>query len=414
MELNFSRWILEHWQRKLVAVLTAIVMWFVVNNSIIDTKTIPNIAIKVINLPADKAIVGLLPNGLLSRRITLTLTGTSDVIADLEASDIEVVLDASTVDTDEWVVDITKKNLVSLNPSINLSKHITQVEYSDFVIKLSRLVTLQIPLTILPPTGEPPPGYLFIDIWPQRLFQTLTGPEEQIAPLATKGLYYQLDLSQVTSADLEKAKLMGGAAHGSKNELSFFVPMNWKKVKVPLRDGLEEELNDPDSKYLHLTFLPIQWLPIDGKVPIRSYYPVSSASTINSQSHPLATGDKVIEEFGLTLLKMPLYVYEVSQLFLDHIKDNLEVDIMAATPEGRRTLLWSLNVIDAQELENRYVAAILHDEPAIYGAISGGRQREVMLRRRFRAYLQQLSLYQHPDQKLYLECTLEVDKIVVK
>ena len=89
MESVIRRMFLHNWQRKLVAVLTAIVIWLFVNHSINETKTIFNVPIRIINLPPDKTIPGLLPNGMLSRRITLTLTGAKDVIEEMEPGDLE-------------------------------------------------------------------------------------------------------------------------------------------------------------------------------------------------------------------------------------------------------------------------------------------------------------------------------------
>src|ERR1700761_2105489 len=148
MESMISRFFLHNWQRKLVGLLTAIIIWLFVNHSINGTKTIANVPIRIINLPSDKTISGLLPNGMLTRRIALTVTGTMNVVEELEAGDLEVLIDASLADSDEWVVQITKKNLVSLNPSIDLRHHITQLEHTDLVIKLSRLITAKIPITI--------------------------------------------------------------------------------------------------------------------------------------------------------------------------------------------------------------------------------------------------------------------------
>lgn len=417
MEWNLSSWIFDHWQRKLVAVLAALVIWIFVNNSITDTKTVSNIAVKVINLPSDKAIIGLLPNGLLSRRVTLTLSGTKDVINDLEASDIEVLLDASAVDSNEWVVDITKKNLVSLNPAINLARHITQVEHSDFVIPLSRLVTAKVPVDISTPIGEAPNGYIFIDVWPQRLFQTITGPEEEVKRIEAKGLQLQFDLSQISKSDLDQARTMSNTlkdsqAYQNDDEVFFFVPNKWKKVVIPYPEQIEEELNDPDARYLHISFLQKQLLPLNLSVPIRVYYPVKTLEQLNPTAYPLALNpEKMAVDKGAMLIKTSLYVYAVSHFFLDTVKNNLEIAIIASPREERQVLQWSLEVVDALELENTYVAVLLANEQPIYG---GGRRREQALRQRFRNYMQGLGLYQGQNQKLQLECVLETGKIVVK
>lgn len=401
---NPSRWIFDHWQRKLVALITAVIMWVLVNNSIIDTKTIPNIAVKVIDLPSDRAIVGLLPNGLLSRHITLTLSGTKDVISELEAGDIQVVLDASAIEGDEWIVDVTKKNLVSLNPAINLAKHITQVSHGDFIIKMSRLVNDKVPVTVLSPTGEPPHGYSFVDIWPQQFFQTLSGTAEEIAEIRNKGLQLTLDMSLINKADLEQAQTTG-------NEVVFFVPNKWKKIAIPYRDRNESdvELNDSDAKQLQMTFLPEQWLPFDTQIPVFAYYPAVTLGSFNPGTRPLVTGGKLTKEHGVQMLKGPLYLFDVSNFFLKQIENSLAIIVAVSPQPGLQMLPWSLEVVDVPTLENAYVNGLLAQEQ--YGNI---RHRKKLLKRRFQIYLQRLALYVHPGQKLHLECILGADAITIQ
>lgn len=130
-----SRLIFNQWQRKLVAILIAISVWLVVNESIMTTKTIHAVPVRIINLPADKTIEGLLPNGFLSQRITLTLTGSKEVIDHLEPGDLEILLDAAGQPHD-WIVHITRKNLLSLSPEVDLERHISQISHPEFILKL--------------------------------------------------------------------------------------------------------------------------------------------------------------------------------------------------------------------------------------------------------------------------------------
>ncbi len=188
MDSIITKLFIDNWPRKLLSILAALIIWLVVNQSITDTKIIRNVPIRIVNLPLDKTITGLLPNGILNKRITLTLSGTKDVIDELEPGDLEVLIDASSIDHAEWIVQITKKNLISLNPSIDLHNHITQVSNNEFVIKISRLITAKVPITINKPVGEPPQGYEYLDIWPQRLQQTITGPEGKSKKYGKMGL----------------------------------------------------------------------------------------------------------------------------------------------------------------------------------------------------------------------------------
>lgn len=413
-ETRLYRFFFDHWQRKIVALFSAVILWLFVNHSITDTKILPNIPIKIINLPSDKTIVGLLPNGILSKRITLTLNGTKDVIQEIEPSDIEVVLDASTVDTNEWIVVINKKNLVSLNPDINLASHITQVTHPDFVIHFSRLITARIPIHILPPIGEAPYGYEYLDIWPTRLFQTITGSEEEIAEIQAKKIQLEIDLSAISKANLEglKNNMAGGA---EMNEVSYYIPPQMRKIFIPFREGIEEDINDPEAKNLHITFLVKQWLPLTGPLPIRVFYPLNLAETLNPESHPLALNDKIAKVQGISVIKQSYYLQGVNKLFLDIVKDSLEIAIIAALPKEREILEWNLNIVNAHELENTFVALLLANDQPVKNLGGGGlRRREQLLRQRFRYFMQNLALYLRPEHKLVLDCVVEQNSIVVK
>jgi hypothetical protein len=408
MDTMISRFFLHNWPRKIVAIVSALIIWLFVNGSITETKTIPNIPIRIVNLPPDKTIVGLLPNRLLSKRITLTLSGSKDVINDLEPGDLEVLLDVSTADSDEWVVHITKKNLISLNPSLDLLHSITAVSHPEFVLKLSRMVNAKIPIRVLPPIGEAPAGYEFLDIWPQKLTQTVSGPQEEIQALKTKGLELILNLNDVTKNDLDALKPAHSTNHD--DEISFIVPDKWKKVAVPFHNNALEDINDPEAQDLRIDFLRKTVIPIGKELPIRVFYPVKFSDTINQATHPLETNEFISKKNDLTLFTMPLYVSDVSRLFLDIVIENLEIAIVAAPKSEREQLPWSIDVIDPHELEDMYVAFLLSNSPKTVGS---QKRREVALRKRFRDYMQRLVLYSAPDQQLHLDSTLGSNSVRV-
>ena len=219
MESLINTLFVYQWQRKLMALLTAVVIWFFVNYSITSSKTIPSVPIRVINLPTDKTIHGLLPNGFLSKRTTLTLTGTRDVIDQLEPGDLEVNLDVSHLPRD-GIVQISKKNLVSLNPNFNLPKHVTSVSHPEFVIKMSPILKEKIPIQINQPSGKAPLGYEFLDIWPMELSQSVSGPQEQVLDLKNKGLELTFNLSDISQEQLNA--LQGSGLYD--DEVSFLIP----------------------------------------------------------------------------------------------------------------------------------------------------------------------------------------------
>jgi hypothetical protein len=411
METVIRTIFINNWQRKFVALIAAIIVWVLVDHSIIDTKNIPNVPVRIINLPQDKTILGILPNGILQKRITLSLTGSKDVIHELEPGDLEVVLDASTASSDEWVVQINKKNLVSLNPDIDLLHNVTQVDHSEFVIMLSRLVTAKIPIAILPPVGEPPNGYEFLDIWPLKLTQTISGPEEEVQKLKSRGLDLTFDLSEISLSDLDSIKSSPGNFHD--DEIRYLVPNKWKQILIPFHNNALEDINDPEAQVLRIYFLRKQVLPVESKIPLAVFYPLQTSDSINPNTVQLSAGKYVEMRDGIPVFTIPLYVKDVSRLFLSIVRDSLVLNITAAPQKERQILEWSLGVINAKELEDTYVAFLITHLSNGKSQAPLPKKREALVRKRFRDYLQRLKLFTSVDQKLKIESMIEDGKISI-
>lgn len=412
METVIKSLFIDNWQRKIVAIISAIILWLFVNGSIIDTKTITNVPVKLVNLPQNMTVMGLQPNGFLSKRINLTLSGTKDVINELEPGDVEVVLDASTADLaehNEWIVNIAKKNIFSNNPSVNLQQHITNVHHNQFIIKLSPLVMAKIPITILPPTGSPPEGYEYLDFWPRTLSQEISGPEEEMQRLKEKGLDLTFNLSNITKEELDKVESSPGNFHN--DEIRFLVPSAWKQISIPFQNNIHEEINDPEAQNLKIYFLRKQTLPIEQEIPISVFYPLQTSETLNPETSKLIPGKYVQIKNEIPLFAIPLYVKDVSKLFLHIIRDNLQIAIIAAPPKEREFLEWSLQVINPNKLEDIYLAYSISFLNNSKTAIP--KQREELIRKRFRKYLRRLILYINSDKKLNLESTLEDGNLVI-
>ena len=202
-------WWRYRWKEKLIAIVLAFIIWIFVNQAIVSSKTIPNIPVRIMNIPQDKVISGLLPNGVYQKRVKLTLTGSRQIIENIEPGDLEIVLDA-TLAPDEWPVELNKKNLISLNPDIDLGRHITEVSQPDLVIHLSHLVNADIPLYVVPPKGTAPQGYALVDISPSVLLQPMTGPEEEMKEVERSGVALEFDLNRLTKEELDKLPSYGG------------------------------------------------------------------------------------------------------------------------------------------------------------------------------------------------------------
>lgn len=409
MEAVGVNFLFNNWQRKVIALICAIVIWVYVSQTITATKTLPNVPVRVINLPVDKTIEGISSNGILSRRLTLTLSGTKNVIEAVEPSDLEVVIDAKN-QPDEWVIQVNKKNLFSLNPEIDLKRHVNSLAHNDFVIKMSRLITEQVPVRFTALTGEPPEGYQFLDIGPQQLVQNVTGIEEEVLQLKDKGIQLSFDFSKVSKDELDS--LRGFNQSIRNDEINFLVPDDWKKFSLPIEGEPIVALNDPQAKNLTITFLRKELIPVGAEVPIRVFYSPEFISQINPKKYPLALSEIIEKKDGLTLLKTPLYVKEVSRLFLDIVRHNMEIVILAAPESEREELQWSVELVNQLELENTFVAFLINtrysDEQIDY------KKREARLRRRFREFASKMNFFLHNGQPLYLQCSLENDAIKVK
>lgn len=406
MEPLMLRFIYQ-WQKQLVALLTATVIWFFVNQTIISTVNIPFVPIRVVNLPPNKTVLGMLPNGFLAKRTTLSLTGTKNVIDQLEPGDLEVILDVSN-QPNEQIIAISKKNLVSLNPNVNLSKHVTAVSHPEFVVKMSELLTEKIPIAIHIPIGEVPKGYEFLDNWPLTLSQTISGPYDQVLNLKKQGLELIINLDDITKEELDALQ----PNFPYDDEISFYIPDAWKKVPVPGLSRPPETINDPEAKYLHLSFLRQQLIPVQNDLPLHVYYPLKYSEHLNPDTYALEPNAFVQLKNHIPIITLPLFASNVSRLFLEVVKDNIEIQIVAAPKTEREKLEWGIGFVDDDHLEDIYVAFLLSDMKLNMGqSHSKAEEREKYFRKRFRKYMQRFTLYTAPDKKLELESTLHDHQI---
>ncbi|MEI6531335.1 MAG: hypothetical protein WCN87_00755, partial [Chlamydiota bacterium] len=162
----FKRLFIERWQRKFLALIIAIIAWTLMHQAITITRTISDIPVKVIHLPPGKTIEGLLPSGYLETKLTITIVGSRSALEKLSAADLEILVDAEGKG-DEWIVHADKASLVSKNADLDLRRSIKDVVQNEFILSLTPLITEQVPIIILKPSGSPPPGYQFLDVWPQ-------------------------------------------------------------------------------------------------------------------------------------------------------------------------------------------------------------------------------------------------------
>ncbi|MCH9627085.1 MAG: hypothetical protein S4CHLAM2_07190 [Chlamydiales bacterium] len=404
-----KRLFVTNWPRKLVAMLTAVFVWFLVNQTITITQTIPDVPIRIVNLPSDKTVVGLLPNGLLNKRVSIAVTGSKSVVKDLRPTDIEIVINADG-QKESWIATIDKRNVVSMNQDFDLQKSITDVSANDIYIKLSKLITEEIPIIVTKPIGDPPKGFQFLDIWPKRLRQKISGPEEQVRALKERGLDLTLNLNRISQSELESLY----NRQGKRDEITFKIPDAWKKVAIPFKENTLEAVNDPRADLLRIDFLKQELIPLGSELPITIFFPLKYSNTINPQTYSLATNEIVQKKSGLKRLTIPLYVRDVSRLFLDVVRDNLLLIIVAAPESVEEDLHWAVEFIDEKALEDAFVEAssqLVKEKFAEEENFT--KYSEQAIRYRFRDYLRNLVLYTEDGLPIQLNAHLNASTITI-
>lgn len=399
--------IFSNWPRKLVALILAIIIWLIVNQTLISTRIINNVPIRIINLPPGKTLEGIQTNGHLVKKLNLTVTGNKTIIEELSSYDLEVVLDAADK-PDEFMGIISKKNLSSLNPEIDLSKVIKRVQYPSFIVRMTNLVTEQIPVIITKPIGEAPRGYQFLDIWPYRLLLTVQGPEDTLKRLKEKELRLTLNLNEVKKSQLDALD------HDEQEVISFFVPDYWKQVKVPSLGDAPISIDDPKAKLLRIDFIRSRFFPLNHAIPVSLFFPIETLNKLNPDTVQLAESTLLKKIHGQGVIQIPLLVNGVGPRFLNLIEKMIQIEIIVIPQAKQEILSWNLQLVNPRQLEDQYVQAFNGElvDPDIL--LLAPILREEYLRNRFRSYVNRLQLFKTDETKLNLSISLKKNVITIE
>lgn len=401
--------LIRNWQRKIISLILAMIIWIVVNHSMTTMKTVLNVPVRVQNIPAEKTIEGMQIGGILKKKVALTLYGNKTVLDEISAKDLEIILDASHKSS-EWTTLITKKHIASLNPDLDVEKAISRITPVEISVKQSKLVTEKVPIHVTYPIGEAPKGYEFLDIWPYQLHLNVTGPEDAVKRMKTRGLKLTFNLNDVSKAELDTLQV--NKKDGQTDEISYFIPNSWKKINAPLLSEVPIEIDDPQASGLRINFSREDLFPINNPIPVTVFFPPKHSATLNPETYTLATGDFLSKKNGIKMIQLPLYAQGVSRLFLDLVKDMIEVVIVASPKSERETLLWNAQFMYPHELEDRYVAKVMSEPNDELDDIQPY-LREDYLRNRFRSYMTRFRLYTPNHKKLSLKIELQANTISV-
>ncbi|MBI3211782.1 MAG: hypothetical protein HYZ47_03750 [Simkania negevensis] len=400
---------INNWTRKLLSIILAIIVWLIVNKSLTDTETITNVAVRIFNIPPGKTIEGLESDGTLNKRVNLTITGKKSLLENLSSNNIEVVFDAKGKQ-EEWIVTITKNNIRSTNPELNISQGISRVQEQNFIIKLSNLLSEKIAIHIAKPIGEAPKGYQFLDIWPYELSIVVTGPENIIKKLKKEGLKLTFNLNDIAKGQLDD---LNTSPDMMSDVISFFIPEKWKQISLPLLSSVPLEINDSRAKYLRIDFSRHEVLKLPSPLPVSLYFPPNKAAMLHPQKVQLLPNQLLHVENGLKVITKPLYAKGVSSLFLETVKDMVQIIVVPDENEKGAFLNWYIQFVNPKELEDRYVQFLLADisNQEVSDLRPGIRQE--YLRNRFRNYMYRFELYQSETERFELSPFYQGNSIVL-
>ncbi|MCB1109206.1 MAG: hypothetical protein KDK44_06070, partial [Chlamydiia bacterium] len=328
----------------------------------------------------------------------------------INSHDFEVVINAEG-QSGEWVATVKKNNLSALNPEINISQGVSRVKTKNFIVKLTQLVSEQIPIIVAKPIGEAPKGYVYLDTWPYRLYTTIEGPKDTVAKLKKQGLKLTFNLNDISKADLNTLEVSSKVGQG--DVVSYFVPNHWKEILIPELSDTPIQINDPISKYLRIDFVRVNLLPITTPTPVDLFFLPKTASSLNPLKTKLGTNETVKLQNGIKVFDKPLFTKGVSKLFLDTVQDYLEIVVITTPVQEGQSMQWTTQFIDARNLENHYVDILMSDVSNQELSDLHPQVREEYLRNRFRSYMNRFALFDEEGKPLKLFITKKNNQIII-
>jgi len=265
-------------------------------------------------------------------------------------------------------------------------------------------------IIITQPIGEAPKGYQFIDVWPYQLSITVSGPEDVVKKLKTRGLKLTFNLNDIRKSQLDDLRASKTQKHS--DVVSFFIPNHWKQVSLPLLSSTPIEINDAEAKYLRIDFLRYELLKLDTPVPISLYFPPNQSTAFNPSKISLSTNQMVESRKGMKFIAQPLYVKGVSALFLNLVKDMIEILVIVSN-SGNGCLQWSTEFVNARALEDSYVRFLTSDVSDKELRDRHPQLREEFLRNRFRNYMNRFQLYKSETEKFTICPTLQGNSVII-
>ena len=319
-----------------------------------------------------------------------------------------MLIDLKNNKNENFKIFITKNNVLSKNPNLNLGRAIKKIKTQEINIHLSKFVMEKVPLVMTEPIGESPKGFQFLHIKPYNLYVTVNGPEEVINQLKTQGgLKLSFNLNEILDTDLEAIE-SSMQPNIKKDVISYYIPTAWKKVNIPEISSSPIEIDDPEAKKLRMEFLKSTHLPITFPIPVILFFPSTTSEKLNSNTVSIANNDFVKKINNIDLIDTPLYAEGVSELFLDILKDKLFIMIYVTE---KNQLDWNIQAALSLEMQKDFTKRVLAEKPLQEHSLISLNASKQFLKMRFRKYMNGCRLWESPTEKLTLKITLKNNKI---
>jgi hypothetical protein len=280
-----------------------------------------------------------------------------------------------------------------------------------FKVKLSDILTENIPIYLTDPIGQAPFGYEFADVFPFKLNISVSGPEETIKEIKANSLNLTFNLNNITKEELDT--LYNENKSVRKDVINYLVPTSWKKINIPSISSNSIQIDDPDAKYIRIDFIKKDLIPLNVAIPIQLFFPAKNKEKYNPQTVHLEENEFIKKINDIFLITTPLFAKGVSELFLDIIKDKIVISVLVDPIDHSNVLKWTINFILAIEAEKEFIAKVLSEETDNELRKIKPHLREKYLRNRFRSFLNKFRLWASNDKKLYMKIKHQDGKILI-
>jgi YbbR domain-containing protein len=342
---------IANWQRKLISLILAIIVWLLLNNLIITTKSFNEIPVKVTSMPSGFTMDHMLSDNYLDFKVPIQITGKKNFLDSISSSDLEIVVDGQHKIKD-WIVQLNKNNLKIKSSKKDFLKNIKSIEHDEFILKPTNIISEKCSV-LVNVKGNPPIGYEFINVYPRTFHITVYGSQRSIEKIKKEGIYLNVDLNMISEEDLES--IIEDDHLQTKDEIIFSVPNSWKKINLPSQLNSYYQLDNSNSELLYINLIKKNPVQISNSLPISFF--INPKQNLKSLIHnyEIVENEYITKVNDIYLLKMPIYVSGVSDILLNLIKDMIQVSIFPSNKNSSTKYNWSCQIINVKKIEEEYV-----------------------------------------------------------